>query len=173
MRTHYESQPETYYAADRFFRHKGFFSPISDDARILNLGCGRGEALKKFTKGIGIDFNRNLRSVWQRIGVSDRCFILDATNLPYQEHEFDWTISTDFLEHVQPETIEPIVRNIFRLAPHGKHVISLAKQSKYRGPEGENLHLSANDAGFWMRQFSKYRPLPAFHKKKNCLTVTW
>lgn len=154
MLDHYLSLPERYYKRDHYYDFRPFFAPIPKTAKVLNVGCGRGACLKEYPKGQGIDFNTNLFKLWEAQGIADRCAVVNvATGLGYETWDFDWTISTDFLEHLQPEDVSAAVREIVRVAPAGRHVIDLLQESGFRGPNGENLHPSANDAAFWRDAF--------------------
>lgn len=154
MRDHYRDLPKSYYRRDHVYDFGTFFRSIRPDTYLLNLGCGRGESLLTFDNGIGVDFNDSLLPMWKQLGLEDRCKIYDvADGLPWPDNEFDYTISVDFLEHVQPESVEAVVSEIVRLAPHGRHVIDTKPESAYRGPAGENLHPSANSPTFWEEAF--------------------
>jgi len=156
MLEHYLSLPSRYYSVDHYYDFLAFFSSIPKETRVLNLGCGRAASLKEYPNGVGVDFNSNLAPLWKEQGVYDRCLIANvAEGLEYDDHHFDWTISTDFLEHLQPEDVQPAVKELVRLAPAGRHVIDLLQESGFRGPKGENLHPSANDAKFWSQAFTE------------------
>ena len=154
MKEHYLHLPvDSYYRKDRYYTFAGFFADVPRNARVLNVGCGLGTSLRRFKRGVGVDFNPNLWPLWEREGFADRCYLLDvADGLGWDTWEFDWTISTDFLEHVQPDKVDQVVAEIVRVAPAGRHVIDLKAQSGFRGPGGENLHPSANDSRFWMQK---------------------
>jgi cyclopropane fatty-acyl-phospholipid synthase-like methyltransferase len=154
MLKHYLRLPKRYYRRDHYYDFASFFASIPKTAKVLNVGCGRGASLKEYPKGVGIDFNPNLFKLWEEQGIADRCVLANvAKGLGYETWDFDWTISTDFFEHLQPEDVATAVREIVRVAPAGRHVIDLLQESGFRGPEGENLHPSANDAAFWRNAF--------------------
>lgn len=154
MIEHYIDLPPSYYNKDHWYDFAWFFNPIHHLHKVLNVGCGRGSSLLRYTKGSGVDFNPRLPLVWTALGIADRCELADVSvGLPWADDEFDWTYSTDFLEHLQPDAVEPALREILRVAPRGRHVIDMKKESGYRGPRGENLHPSANNEMFWMLAF--------------------
>lgn len=156
MLDHYTAQPARYYKHDHYYDFAPFFATVPKTARILNVGCGRGTSLREYPKGQGVDFNTKLFKLWDHLGLTDRCAIANVvTGLPWETWEFDWTLSSDFLEHLQPDEVDPALREIVRLAPSGKHVIDLRPESGYRGPNGENLHPSANNATFWCDAFKR------------------
>lgn len=159
MREHYLALPPSYYKADHYYDFPGFFDCIPKDALVLNLGCGRATSLTEYPKGVGVDFNPKLWSVWKEVGVAERCCTLDVTEgLPWETWHFAWTYSTDFFEHLHPCDIEGAVAETLRSAPSGCHVIDLRQQSGYRGPDGENLHPGAMEEGFWRTLFTRQKP---------------
>lgn len=154
MRDHYRDLPSSYYKRDHVYDFRPFFKKIDTDAYILNLGCGRGESLLSYQNCVGVDFNDTLLPLWRSLLIEDRCYIYDvADGLPWPDNEFHYTISVDFLEHVQPECVDAVAAEIVRLAPHGRHVIDTKAESAYRGPGGENLHPSAKTPAFWEQVF--------------------
>lgn len=156
MLEHYVSLPDDYYAQDRYYDFEPFFKRVGLAERVMNLGCGSAQSLQHYPNGVGVDFNPQLKAIWDRAGVADRCHNLDISEgLPWGDHSFDWTISSDFLEHVQPDAVEAVIDEVLRLAPKGLHVIDMKPQTDYRGPQGENLHPSANDGAFWFAAFTK------------------
>ena len=68
----------------------------------------------------------------------------------------EWTISFDFMEHIQPERVDAVLESMRILAPQGKHYIDLTPESAYRGPQGENLHVSAHDAAWWDKKLTDW-----------------
>ena len=172
MREHYEWQIlAKYYTRDHFYDFLDFFKDVPREAAVINFGCGRGECLNEFPEGIGVDFNRNLIPLWVELGVREKCFAFEAHKVPWKDNRFEWSISTDFLEHVQPDSIEPTLEAMFRLAPHGKHVIHLLKQSGFRGPKGENLHVSALNILAWAKHFQG--KASTFKQRGSYLFISW
>ena len=175
MQEHYECQEGRYYRGDHFYDFKDFFSDIDRESRVINFGCGRGSSLKEFPRGLGIDFNTKLQKVWEEVGVADRCRVCEATDIPANAHNFDWSISSDFLEHVQPDQVDGVIREMDRVAPSGKHVIHMNAESGYRGPNGENLHVSANNTTFWDETFERLIRTEELYTKRigNYFFVCW
>lgn len=156
MLEHYVNLPAHYYKRDHFAEFAKHFKHIPKDARLLNVGCGRGTSLLSYPNGSGVDFNFTLLPLWQELGLDDRCIAQDvAEGLPFKTGEFDWAVSTDFFEHIQPEQVEAVVQEVLRVSSSGLHVIDTLPQSGFRGPNGENLHPSANNTLFWGRVFER------------------
>jgi cyclopropane fatty-acyl-phospholipid synthase-like methyltransferase len=145
-----------YYRKDHFFEFGRFFTDIDPNSRVLNLGCGRAASLQKvFTNGIGVDFNKNLVPLWQKLGLKDRCFVQDASDLQFEDDEFEWTISSDFFEHVDLKALPGIITETLRVAPRGIHVIHLLSQTTYRGAEGQSLHSAALNPNQWLQKWKR------------------
>ena len=104
-----------------------------------------------------MDFNSRLYPLWEQLGIESRCHVRSAGDLRFSDDSFDWTISTDFLEHVQETDRVRVINELFRVAPRGRHVIDLTPESAFRGPEGENLHPDALDAASWALLFTELR----------------
>ena len=106
----------------------------------LNLGCGRGTSCNRLPgRCMGIDFNPALEPLWVQ-----NCVLATVATVPeiFWEEEPDYTVSFDFLEHVDPDEAEMIVQELLWI-DWGWHLIDLRPQSGFRGPGGENLHPAA------------------------------
>lgn len=64
---------------------------------------------------------------------------------------FDYAISTDSLEHLPTETVEPTLANIVLSAPHGFLRIS-TKQDIYGTERGLHLHETVQPPEWWLEQ---------------------
>lgn len=150
----YQHQKSGYYAKDHLL--SDFLSTFLDlaDRTVLIAGCGRGQALVENDFWHGFDFNPNLKPLWEELGVSDQTLTADARSLPYFDAFYDFTISTDFLEHLKPDDIPSVASELMRVAPRGRHVIHAHPESFYRTTKGETLHpaghLTRDD---WMSHF--------------------
>lgn len=156
MIEHYNKLPASYYRKDHYYDFAPFFECIPKEAEVLSVGCGRGSSLQQYPHGCGVDFNTRLPLLWTALNIADRCELADVSmGLPWASDTFDWTYSTDFFEHLQPDAVAPAVLEVLRVAPNGRHVIDTLQESGFRGPNGENLHPSANNAVFWEAAFKQ------------------
>lgn len=87
---------------DRYFSHLS----ASPDARILDVGCGTGESLRRFTgedRSLhGVDVSpQQLAYATAKHDLAEASFTLgDATRLPYGSGQFDAVISIGSLPYV-------------------------------------------------------------------------
>lgn len=134
---------EGYYKQDHMLRvFWNDFRHVSH-LRALNAGCGKAQSLLNAPHWQGFDFNPNLVKTWKSLGVGDRCIVADARELPYEDDEFDFTVSCDFLEHVKPEDLETVAGELKRVAREGVHIIDQAPISSWKDQNGETLHPAA------------------------------
>jgi SAM-dependent methyltransferase len=99
--------------------------------RVVDLGCGRGEAAiylaKRGFQVVGVDFSpvalNEARAAASRAGVSDRCrFVkgdLTASRIPGVEGPFDVVTDLGTLDDLKGEDREAMARTIKRLSGPG------------------------------------------------------
>ena len=105
---------------------------LKKDAKILEMGCGRGEFLNEFTKlgmnGFGIDLSNYADKFCENAEIK----IVDITKekIPYQDNSFDVVFSKSFIEHFYyPEKIFQEAYRVLKpagvfinLTPEWKHI---------------------------------------------------
>ncbi len=91
------------------------------DAKLLDVGCGRGSTLTSFrewgfTDTIGIEVADSGLELCQQNGLilGKDIFKIDATNTPYKDRSFDVVFSEGILEHYEDFT--PFVDEMCRLS---------------------------------------------------------
>ena len=108
---------------------------------ILDFGCGKGNlvgVLKESYPGIEV-------------------YGYDPANPDYNEGIpcVDMIISTDVLEHIEPEFIEDTIEMLSLKGKFHYHLISCAP-AKLILPDGRNAHLIQEDPDWWRPRFEKY-----------------
>jgi hypothetical protein len=109
--------------------------------RILDYGCGKGALVdvladcRRIMSGYdpavpGFDYNL---CIWE-------CF--------------DWVVSTDVLEHVEPEHLDDVLSDLYRVAPRGFFTIAL-KPAVKRLPDGSNAHRIVETARWWVDKLTR------------------
>lgn len=74
-------------------------------------------------------------------------------NLP--EGEFDVLISTDVLEHIEPEHIDATLQEINKLFTKAAYLIIASYPAKKYLPDGRNAHLIIENADWWRNRLQK------------------
>lgn len=61
----------------------------------------------------------------------------------------DIVVSTDVLEHIEPENVDNVLRHIFLLAKRGAYLVISLSLARELLPDGRNAHLTVKPAEWW------------------------
>jgi ubiquinone/menaquinone biosynthesis C-methylase UbiE len=111
-----------------------FLDPLSDDARVLDAGCGPGTPvlarIAETATAVGLDFSRELLA--QAASVIDTAPLIhgDMTALPVQDGAFDAVVAVDSVIHVPLDDHQTVVDEFARvLRPGGRVLLSEAPEA--------------------------------------------
>jgi len=112
---------------------------ITSGMKVLDIGCGRGEmalfCAKKGATVVGIDYASEAIKLAKFIqskrpsNIKEKMsfYIMDAKKLTFEDSFFDIVILTDVVEHLYPEELEKVFKEIKRvLKKDGKVIIHTA-----------------------------------------------
>ncbi len=97
--------------------------------KILDIGCGVGtftfHCAKQGSVSFGLDYSiksvvmaKNLTKKYSLFGSAD--FLRsDAMNLPFKDNVFDKIICADFIEHINNEEKEALLKEVYRVLKRG------------------------------------------------------
>lgn len=105
---------------------------------ILDFGCGKGNLVKTLSEDYP---NINV----QGYDPANESF----NNLPEQ---VDMIVSTDVLEHIEPEFIDDTIKLLAKTSKLHYHLISCAP-AKLILPDGRNAHLIQESPDWWKHKF--------------------
>jgi len=119
---------------------KTFIKDKSPDS-ILDFGCGKGNLVKV------------LNDTYKDIAVHG----YDPANPEFDKvvPNVDLIVSTDVLEHVEPEHIEDTIEMLSLKGKFYYHLISCAP-AKLILPDGRNAHLIQEGPTWWRQKFEKF-----------------
>lgn len=143
---------------------------LNKEWKILDLGCGNGmivELLRQegFNNVFGVDitleglkqyrpmikFNQPVPSFVTNI---KNYYQFPLWNLPFQDKEFDFTFSSDVLEHIPSELINQTISEISRITRiETFHCIS----TFYDKRKGFNFHLTIMPIDWWQQKFNNIK----------------
>lgn len=156
---------------------------LTKDMKILDIGCGNGmivELLRQegFVNVFGIDitleglkgykamisperFHQPVPTFTPQIENYIECPIWQT---PFKDNEFDFTFSTDVMEHIPPELVIQTIKEIYRITyKETSHCIALFKDRR----AGIDFHLSVHDLDWWKNEF-----LSLNTKNLNCEIIS-
>eukprot|EP00747_Dinoflagellata_sp_TGD_P164296 gnl/TRDRNA2_/TRDRNA2_184048_c0_seq1.p1 gnl/TRDRNA2_/TRDRNA2_184048_c0~~gnl/TRDRNA2_/TRDRNA2_184048_c0_seq1.p1 ORF type:complete len:279 (+),score=61.67 gnl/TRDRNA2_/TRDRNA2_184048_c0_seq1:69-905(+) len=137
---------------------------------VVVLGCSHGKGAKMLAdqgfEAHGIDVAKSAIAKAREIrgrtcgpAPPDQCFVQGSlTALPYKDDQFDAGLSADVLEHIAPEDVDQVVREISRVVKHYLFVqIASFKEKAQHGEKAgmKNLHLTVEDSQWWQDKFAK------------------
>lgn len=148
---------------------KGFGHPLAtlEVDSILDYGCGKGtmkEVLEKYM------FDGKIYEYDPGIEGKEK--------LP-EEDIVDLVISTDVLEHIEPEYLDVVLEEIRAYSHKYAFLVIACKPAKAILPDGRNAHLIVEPPDWWLKKlrekFQGYSVFPLgdrpLHEKKKNLAV--
>ena len=131
--------------------------------KVLDIGCGNGyavaELLERKVDAHGTDITK---AAWKTKSAVNPSFHIPeeklteapASNTPFKNAEFDTTYSVTVLEHIPPEEVSAVIKEILRITSNKTiHYINTEfEQQQF----GHDLHLTVKPLEWWQEQFDKY-----------------
>ena len=123
---------------------------VNKEDTILDVGCGRGVLVERLRmagyKAIGVDITL------AGIKEDDASFVkAPIWSLPFDNDKFDYTVSSDVMEHLPTELVEDTIRELCRVTRKGMlHLISTRSSTI-----GVELHLTVKPIIWWQDIFDR------------------
>lgn len=105
-----------------------------DAKMILDYGCGKG--LMKKQTGVEMDEYDP--------AISDKQIIPKSS--------YDIVICTDVMEHVEPQYVDAVLKEINSLASRGAYFIIYLVPALHKLPDGSNCHRTVQPAQWWVEK---------------------
>jgi len=111
------------YLVGKVFGRDLIFDNYLKNRRVLDVGCGRGEILKKDLQNFfGIDANPTVVNDLQSQGYQAR--LAEASNLPYPDNQFETVYCSNLIEHLFPDQAYAMLKEANRvLKKHGTIIL--------------------------------------------------
>lgn len=124
--------------------------------KVLDLGCGTGRASLALQWAgfdvLAVDFARNARDP-------------EAMQVPFLQANLwelpedvsgDWGFCCDVMEHIPPDKVDTVLRNIASACEQGAFFQISFRQDAFGSMIGEPLHLSVHGADWWHKTLAGY-----------------
>ncbi len=142
---------DTWIEIQHIFHHK-------KDPKILDIACGTGKVMKileeklKFKNIHGCDISDFLIEKAKLKGIQEsKLRVCDATNLPYENDEFDYNYSIGSLEHFTKDGITKFLQESKRVTKiTGYHLIPVSRSDKDEGWITNYQSYFNNSLNWWM-----------------------
>ena len=140
---------------------------IPKSYKILDIGCGSGLTTQILRsngynvtgvditlKGLDLQhkpFNFG-QPIPERILTKEGFYQAPIWDMPFKDNEFDFTFSTDVLEHLPPEMVISTIKEIYRVTKiETYHCIATFRDNRH----GFIFHLSVEHIIWWKKQFDQ------------------
>lgn len=124
----------------------------SKDMRLLDIGCGDGSTAE-YLRALGYEcwgLDITLAGCWRGRGDLDRYIEAPVWHIPFEDKFFDYTFSTDLMEHLPEEMVEASIKEIYRVTRKKTfHCIATFNHIV----EGVNLHRTVKQIDWWAEKF--------------------
>ena len=119
---------------------------------VIDFGCGTGRAAKKFQDQgfsiVGVDIAPE--------ALETDVPLIQACLWHMPDMYADWGFCTDVMEHIPPEKVQPVLKQIRARTKKGVFFqIALTKDS-FGDRIGERLHLTIEPMEWWVEQILKH-----------------
>jgi len=126
----------------KFPRHLEKYILEKQPKTILDFGCGKGKLIEK------------IKETFPDIIVDGYDPANPEFSKSIDKKYFDMIISSDVLEHVEPEYIEETLEYLRKRSKHFYHLIACSP-AKLILPDGRNAHLIIESRNWWNSKFNK------------------
>ena len=121
----------------------------------LEIGCGNGELIMELKKTPAI-VPAGLDITLAGFKYNDlECYEAPAWKMPFNNKHWDYSISTDVLEHMPTELIPETLKEINRVTKY-KTIHAISTKKAVRDYCGYKVHLTVRPLSWWEEMFKKY-----------------
>jgi SAM-dependent methyltransferase len=111
---------------------------------VLDYGCGKGAILSKLQE-------QYPNTTWTGYDPAVRMFDMELTN-----KTFECIFCNDVLEHIEPEYLDTVLKNIFDLSSKYVWLRIDTLPARKKLSDGRNAHLILENKEWWTNKLNKY-----------------
>lgn len=166
-REYFEMDNPNYGFRNEGYRDFGVHHVIANDIlnvhpkSVLDIGGARGYVCK-ILKNSGVDtmvMDKSEHCYHTR--AIDKYYIHDACETPYSElpdHAFDLIFSNAFMEHIEPDKLDGVIREMGRISDRSFHMFPMADTQPYDVFKGDTDHKIYQSSSWWIDKFKELAP---------------
>jgi 2-polyprenyl-3-methyl-5-hydroxy-6-metoxy-1,4-benzoquinol methylase len=118
--------------------------------RLLDFGCGRGDAYRHNYK-----VHRDWGLKWFDIKLYDPAFE-EHCEMPWGK--YDGVLCSDVLEHIPEEEVDAFIARLFAYARTFVWASVCCRPAKKFFPDSRNLHVTVQPKAWWEAKFGEHAP---------------
>ncbi len=152
-----DNQPFARYPATGYVMDTAHYieAVVHKGSRILEIGCGHGRIMRYLAeKGFdvtGMDITLAGLPGYKTGEVDPMFHEAPVWGMPFKDDQFDFTFSTDVLEHLPRGTVEQSIQEIYRVTKEETfHCVSTGDDPNY--PEA---HKTVKPIAWWVKKFTR------------------
>jgi len=135
-------------------RFEDYLISIKDRGYVsmLDIGCGRGQALEIARKH-GFTSVHGLEVVEELCNGVTVLQIAGAHCLPSSDHSYDLVVATDVMEHILEEDVQPVLKEMFRVASKAIH-LTISHRADVADDLGHK-HVTLHPRTWWLLEIGR------------------
>lgn len=130
--------------------HVAGIAIVEECISILDYGCGKG-TLGKVLRDVCFDAGEGGHQFCFHVREYDPGF----PGKEWEPSRADLVVALDVMEHIEPDCVDDVVRDLARLAQKKLFVVVSTKLSKRKLADGRDTHVSLHDGNWWALAFRK------------------
>ena len=128
-----------------------FVGRINKEWHILEIGCGAGNATMDLRR-LGYKAKAVDITLAAVVDAKEKQGFFEAPlwRLPFEDNSFDFSFSTDVMEHVPPEFVDKCIQEIYRVTKHETYHVIMPRPHR---KQGFVFHLTVQPIEWWRDRF--------------------
>lgn len=120
--------------------------------KMLDIGCGNGVVAMALRDKDFDCYGLDITSAGLIPGMRNYFYEAPIWHMPFKDNEFDFTFSTDVLEHIPPQMVDHAIREIYRITKRKTfHNIATFEDNRL----GFRFHLTVQPIEWWREKFAR------------------
>lgn len=103
-----------------------------------------------------LDYGAGKRTLEKALGFTIKNYDPAISEISEKPSPSDLVVCGDVLEHIEPECLEEVFKDILRCTKHWALLVIATRPAKRILPDGRNAHLIQEDAAWWLEKIEKH-----------------